>query len=164
MKRIFAVLFMLMFLFIPSAFAAQPDISSDSQTFNPFTGVYDLKGHVHVDLGDRVIDGDAAQVYLYQLEVHAQGNISLTDKPTGIHFDCDSVEVKGNERTAYVNGSMVFTQDNLRITADNGSFILHYRAFCFICCFYAVFSGNVTVNGTPHAGDLTYNVRDKKFL
>ena len=76
MKRIFAVLFMLMFLFIPSAFAAQPDISSDSQTFNPFTGVYDLKGHVHVDLGDRVIDGDAAQVYLYQLEVHAQGNIS----------------------------------------------------------------------------------------
>ena len=49
MKRIFAVLFMLMFLFIPSAFAAQPDISSDSQTFNPFTGVYDLKGHVHVD-------------------------------------------------------------------------------------------------------------------
>ena len=43
MKRIFAVLFMLMFLFIPSAFAAQPDISSDSQTFNPFTGVYDLK-------------------------------------------------------------------------------------------------------------------------
>ena len=47
MKRIFAVLFMLMFLFIPSAFAAQPDISSDSQTFNPFTGVYDLKGHVH---------------------------------------------------------------------------------------------------------------------
>ena len=104
MKRIFAILFMLMFLFIPSAFAAQPDISSDSQTFNPFTGVYDLKGHVHVDLGDRVIDGDAAQVYLYQLEVHAQGNISLTDKPTGIHFDCDSVEVKGNERTAYVNG------------------------------------------------------------
>ena len=76
MKRIFAVLFMLMFLFIPSAFAGQPDISSDSQTFNPFTGVYDLKGHVHVDLGDRVIDGDAAQVYLYQLEVHAQGNIS----------------------------------------------------------------------------------------
>lgn len=44
MKRIFAILFMLMFLFIPSAFAAQPDISSDSQTFNPFTGVYDLKG------------------------------------------------------------------------------------------------------------------------
>ena len=34
-----------------------------------------------MDLGDRVIDGDAAQVYLYQLEVHAQGNISLTDKP-----------------------------------------------------------------------------------
>ena len=112
MKRIFAVLFMLMFLFIPSAFAAQPDISSD--------------------------------------------NISLTDKPTGIHFDCDSVEVKGNERTAYVNGNMVFTQDNLRITADNGSFNWKTKN--------AVFSGNVTVNGTPHTGDLTYNVRDKKFL
>ena len=90
------------------------------------------------------------------LRKDAQGNISLTDKQTGIHFDCDSVEVKGNERTAYVNGSMVFTQDNLRITADNGSFNWKTKN--------AVFSGNVTVNGTPHTGDLTYNVRDKKFL
>ena len=80
MKRIFAVLFMLMFLFIPSAFAAQPDISSDSQTFNLY-GSYDLKGHVHVDLGDRVIDGDAAQVYLYQLEVHAQAISALPTSP-----------------------------------------------------------------------------------
>ena len=80
MKRIFAVLFMLMFLFIPSAFAAQPDISSDSQTFNPFTELRFKRARTR-GFSDRVIDGDAAQVYLYQLEVHAQGNISLTDKP-----------------------------------------------------------------------------------
>lgn len=156
MKKIFAVLFILIFMLVPSAFAATPDISSDSQTFNPFTGVYDLKGNVHVDLGERVIDGDAAQVYLYQLEVRALGNISLTDKPSGIHFDCDAVEVKGSERTAYVSGNMVFTQDNLRITADNGSFNWKTKN--------AVFSGSVTVNGKPQPGSITYNVRDKQFL
>lgn len=156
MKKILAVLFMLIFMLVPSAFAEQPAISSDSQTFNPFTGVYDLKGNVHVDLGDRVIDGDEAQVYLYQLRVTAQGNISLTDKPSGIHFDCDRVEVIGNERTAYVTGNMVFTQDDLRITADSGSFNWKTKN--------AVFKGNVAVNGKPQQGDITYNVRDKKFL
>ena len=156
MKKILAVLFMLIFMLVPSAFAEQPAISSDSQTFNPFTGVYDLKGNVHVDLGDRVIDGDEAQVYLYQLRVTAQGNISLTDKPSGIHFDCDRVEVIGNERTAYVTGNMVFTQDDLRITADSGSFNWKTKN--------AVFKGNVAVNGAPQQGDVTYNVRDKKFL
>lgn len=156
MKKILAILFMLVFMLVPTAFAATPNISSDSQTFNPFTGVYDLKGNVHVDLGDRVIDGAAAQVYMYQLTVCAQGNISLTDKPSGIHFDCDSVEVKGNERTAYVKGNMAFTQDDLRITADSGSFNWKTKN--------AMFSGNVTVNGMPQPGDVTYNVRDKKFL
>ena len=156
MKKILAVLFMLIFMLVPSAFAEQPAISSDSQTFNPFTGVYDLKGNVHVDLGDRVIDGDEAQVYLYQLRVTAQGNISLTDKPSGIHFDCDRVEVIGNERTAYVTGNMVFTQEDLRITADSGSFNWKTKN--------AVFKGNVAVNGVPQQGDVTYNVRDKKFL
>ncbi len=156
MKKILAILFVLIFMLVPSAFAEQPAISSDSQTFNPFTGVYDLKGNVHVDLGDRVIDGDEAQVYLYQLRVTAQGNISLTDKPSGIHFDCDRVEVIGNERTAYVTGNMVFTQDDLHITADSGSFNWKTKN--------AVFKGNVAVNGTPQQGDVTYNVRDKKFL
>ena len=94
-------------MLVPSALASEPAITSDSQTFNPFTGVYDLKGNVHVDLGDRVIDGDTAKVYLYQLKVTATGNISLTDKPTGIHFDCDKVDVIGNEKTAYVSGSMI---------------------------------------------------------
>lgn len=156
MKKIIAIVFMLIFILVPSALASQPAISSNSQTFNPFTGVYDLKGHVHVDLGDRVIDGDTAQVYLYELKVTAQGNISLTDKPSGIHFDCDRVEVIGSERTAYVTGNMVFTQDDLRITADTGSFNWKTKN--------AVFSGSVNVNGAPQQGDVTYNVRDKKFL
>ena len=156
MKKIIAVLFIMLFMLVPSALASEPAISSDSQTFNPFTGVYDLKGNVHVDLGDRVIDGDTAKVYLYQLKVTAEGNITLTDKPTGIHFDCDKVDVIGNEKTAYVSGSMIFTQDDLRITADSGSFNWKTKN--------AVFSGNVAVNGTPQQGDVTYNVRDKKFI
>ena len=90
-----------------------------------------------MDLGDRVIDGDAAQVYLYQLEVHAQGNISLTDKPTGIHFDCDSVEVKGNERTAYVNGNMVLPRITCVLPPITAALTGKPKI--------AVFSGNVTV-------------------
>lgn len=156
MKKIIATVFILIFMLASSALAAQPDISSDRQIFNPFTGVYDLQGNVHVDLGDRVIDGDAAQVYLYELKVVAEGNISLTDKPTGIHFNCDRVEVVGNERTAYVSGNMLFTQDDLRITANSGSFNWKTKN--------AVFSGGVNVNGTPQSGTVTYNVRDKKFL
>ena len=82
---------------------------------------------------------------------------AISALPTSLpEYILTAIEVKGNERTAYVNGNMVFTQDNLRITADNGSFNWKTKN--------AVFSGNVTVNGTPHTGDLTYNVRDKKFL
>ena len=120
MKRIFAVLFMLMFLFIPSAFAGQPDISSDSQTLT-LRELRFKRARARGLRRPRYRRRRCAGV-----PVSAGGSCTGQYQPyrqaTGIHFDCDSVEVKGNERTAYVNGNMVFTQDNLRITADNGSF------------------------------------------
>ena len=71
MKKIF--IFVLLLLLVPAICLAEPQVTSDKQTFNPFTGVYDLQGNVHVEIGDRIITGDAAQVSMYKLEVHGQG-------------------------------------------------------------------------------------------
>ena len=60
MKKIF--IFVLLLLLVPAICLAEPQVTSDKQTFNPFTGVYDLQGNVHVEIGDRIITGDAAQV------------------------------------------------------------------------------------------------------
>ena len=62
MKKIF--IFVLLLLLVPAICLAEPQVTSDKQTFNPFTGVYDLQGNVHVEIGDRIITGDAAQVIL----------------------------------------------------------------------------------------------------
>ena len=96
MKKIF--IFVLLLLLVPAICLAEPQVTSDKQTFNPFTGVYDLQGNVHVEIGDRIITGDAAQVSMYKLEVHGQGNITLREGD--ITFDCDTVDVYGKEKTA----------------------------------------------------------------
>ena len=118
MKKIF--IFVLLLLLVPAICLAEPQVTSDKQTFNPFTGVYDLQGNVHVEIGDRIITGDAAQVSMYKLEVHGQGNITLREGD--ITFDCDTVDVYGKEKTAYVAGNMNFTQGDMIISADTGSF------------------------------------------
>ena len=156
MKRIIFAIFLICVSFFSITFAAEPTVTSDVRTFNPFTGVYNLKGNVHVDLGERVIDADAAQVFMYKMEVYGQGNIHLFDKKDHISFYCDKVEVFGNKRTAYVVGNMCFKQDDLTILADKGSFNWKTKL--------AVFSGNVKVNGESKPTDITYNVRSKQFI
>ena len=152
MKKIF--IFVLLLLLVPAICLAEPQVTSDKQTFNPFTGVYDLQGNVHVEIGDRIITGDAAQVSMYKLEVHGQGNITLREGD--ITFDCDTVDVYGKEKTAYVAGNMNFTQGDMIISADTGSFNWSTKN--------AVFNGNVIVNGEPKNGEVMYYVREKFFL
>lgn len=152
MKKIF--IFVLLLLLVPAICLAEPQVTSDKQTFNPFTGVYDLQGNVHVEIGDRIITGDAAQVSMYKLEVHGQGNITLREGD--ITFDCDTVDVYGKEKTAYVAGNMNFTQGDMIISADTGSFNWTTKN--------AVFNGNVIVNGEPKNGEVIYNVREKVFV
>lgn len=151
MKKIFV--FVLMLLLVPAICLAEPQVTSDKQTFNPFTGVYDLQGNVHVEIGDRIITGDAAQVSMYKLEVHGQGNITLREGD--ITFDCDTVDVYGKEKTAYVEGNMRFTHGDLKIAADTGRFNWSTKN--------AVFNGNVIVNGQPKAAKL-FTTSAKKFL
>ncbi len=152
MKKIFAFIFML--IIIPGICLAEPQVTSDKQTFNPFTGVYDLQGNVLVEIGDRIITGDAAQVSMYKLEVHGQGNITLREG--NITFDCDTVDVYGKKKTAYVAGNMLFSQGNLKISADRGNFNWGTKN--------AIFNGNVLVDGQPKNGEVIYNVRDKVFV
>ncbi len=159
MKKIFlAILFTV--LLIPSmAFAGvDPIIKSDTRTFNPMTGVYDLKGNVFVQFPvhetNMTITGNATQVYMYAMEVHGQGDIHL--EFDNLTFNCDKVDVFHSSNSAYVYGNCSFIDQGTTITADNGSYNWKTKQ--------AAFSGNVKVNGIPHDGDVAYNVETKQLI
>lgn len=157
MKKL--LILVLMLIMIPvSCLAAEPVIRSDTRTFNPLTGVYDLVGNVYVQFPahDKMltITGDKTQVMLYDMEVHGVGNIALSYDQ--LNFLCDKVDVYHSDRTAYVNGNLHFTHDKTNITADSGSFCWKTKL--------ASFHGNVKVNGAPQLGDVVYNVEEKKFI
>lgn len=157
MKKL--LILVLILIMIPvSCLAAEPVIRSDTRTFNPLTGVYDLVGNVYVQFPahDKMltITGDKTQVMLYDMEVHGVGNIALSYDQ--LSFLCDKVDVYHSDRTAYVNGNLHFTHDKTNITADSGSFCWKTKL--------ASFHGNVKVNGAPQPGDVVYNVEEKKFI
>jgi len=154
MKKKFFALVLLIALLIPSlALAAAPNISSDSRSFNPFTGVYELKGNVSVDFGERVITADAAQGSLFTLIVDAQGNVKLKDTKYNITFACDSVKVKAGNREADCYKRCVFTSGDTTITSDHGHYNWKTRV--------AEFDGSVTVNGKKRSGIVAYDVEAK---
>lgn len=156
MKKLLLILTMLVMM-LPSMCFADPVIKSDSRTFNPLTGVYDLQGNVFVQFPAHdttlTITGDATKVYLYAMEVHGQGNIRLSFGD--MSFACDKLDVYHSGRTAYVNGNLVFNDNSNKITADSGSYCWKTKI--------AAFHGNVTVNGQPHDGDVAYNVIEKRI-
>lgn len=160
MKKLIALVLMLVTLIPAMCFAAgaEPVIRSDSRTFNPLKGIYNLQGNVFVQFPARdktlTITGDATQVYLYAMEVHGQGNINLSYDD--LNFKCDKVDVYHSDSTAYVTGNLVFTQAANRITADKGTFNWKTKL--------AEFDGNVTVNGQPHNGVLSYDVIQQKIV
>lgn len=171
MKKTLAILFIL--LLVPVSCFAKPIIKCDRQTFDPITGLYYLDGNVSVQSSNRLITANKAQVELYSLKVYAQGDIRLTQDD--IVFKGDAVCVSGNEKTAVVTGGINFTQGDINVNADKGSFNWATKD--------AVFEGDVhikaledyftdstkaTVSGSNANGDITtdkiiYNVRTKKF-
>ena len=155
MKKLLLAIVMLL---IPSLCFADPVITSDSRTFNPMTGVYDLQGNVFVQFPVHdttlTITGDSTKVYMYAMEVHGNGNIRLSFGD--MHFNCDKVDVYHSNRTAYVTGKLHFNDNATTITADSGSYNWSTKV--------AAFHGNVNVNGTPHDGDIAYNVVEKRIL
>ena len=155
MKKLLLAIVMLL---IPSLCFADPVITSDSRTFNPMTGVYDLQGNVFVQFPVHdttlTITGDSTKVYMYAMEVHGNGNIRLSFGD--MHFNCDKVDVYHSNRTAYVTGKLHFNDNATTITADSGSYNWSTKV--------AAFHGNVKVNGTPHDGDVAYNVVEKRIV
>ena len=155
MKKLLLAIVMLL---IPSLCFADPVITSDSRTFNPMTGVYDLQGNVFVQFPVHdttlTITGDSTKVYMYAMEVHGNGNIRLSFGD--MHFNCDKVDVYHSNRTAYVTGNLHFNDNATTITADSGSYNWSTKV--------AAFHGNVKVNGTPHDGDVAYNVVEKRIV
>ena len=157
MKKLLLAIVMLLML-IPSLCFADPVITSDSRTFNPMTGVYDLQGNVFVQFPVHdttlTITGDSTKVYMYAMEVHGNGNIRLSFGD--MHFNCDKVDVYHSNRTAYVTGKLHFNDNATTITADSGSYNWSTKV--------AAFHGNVIVNGTLHDGDVAYNVVEKRIV
>ncbi len=142
---------LLVFLLIPTVCLASPTIKYDKQHFDPVRGIYYLEGNVSVTVGRRVISADKAQVEMYAIEVHAQGDIHL--QQDDIDFYGDTVDVYGSSKTAEVKGNLSFTQGNIAITADAGTFNWGTKN--------AVFIGNVqatTPNGTLKADKIVYNI------
>lgn len=157
MKKLLLTIVMLLML-VPSLCFADPVITSDSRTFNPMTGVYDLQGNVFVQFPVHdttlTITGNSTKVYMYAMEVHGNGNITLSFGD--MHFNCDKVDVYHSNRTAYVDGNLHFNDSANTITADSGSYNWSTKV--------AAFHGNVVVNGTPHDGDIAYNVIQKQIV
>ena len=146
-------------LMLPSlCLAVEPTIKSDTRTFNPLKGIYDLQGHVFVQFPAHdtllTITGDNTRVHLYQMEVHGQGNITLSFGE--MCFNCDKVDVYHSDRAAYVAGNCNFKDGSTTITADLGSYCWKTKL--------AAFSGKVKVNGKSHKGDIAYNVITKQFI
>ena len=158
MKKIILALFMLLMLLPSMCGAVEPTIKSDKRTFNPLTGVYDLQGHVFVQFPAQdtmlTITGDNTKVYLYNMEVHGQGNITLSFGK--MSFKCDKVDVYHYDRTAYVEGNCNFQDDGMVITSDKGSYCWKTKI--------ADFQGNVKVNGKASKGDVRYDVITKKLV
>ena len=154
-KKIF--IFLCLFMLLPALCHAAPDIKYNKQHFDPIRGIYYLEGNVSVTVGSRVISADKAQVEMYSIEVHAQGNIHL--QQDDIDFYGDAVDVYGSRKTAEVNGHLNFTQGDVAITSDSGIFNWDTKN--------AVFTGNVNVTtptGSIKADKVVYNVVSHKII
>lgn len=158
MKKILLITIFLLSLLPAICSAGNYVVKSDSKSFNPLSGTYDLQGNIYVQIPVQntniTITGDRAQVRIYNMEVEAENNIALTYDD--LTFNCDSVLVKVSDNTAYVNGNMKFIHGNTTILADSGSYCWKTRL--------AEFSGNVNVNGKKMKKNITYNVNTKKIV
>ena len=108
-------------MFVPtSTYAVEiPDISAGKKDFDFSSGCYVLTNNVYVHWKNRelTIRADNAKAQIGSQKVWANGNISLEWK--GMTFKCDSLFVKGKEKTADVLGSVDFNQDGIvKITSN----------------------------------------------
>lgn len=152
MKKFIFMLVLAISIIASTCFAKEPIITSDTRTFNPMSGVYELTGNVHVEIESQdqpiIIKGGHAKVNIYSMEVHADKNISLSFGE--MNFLTDKVDVYHKNRTAYVNGNCKFKDARVAISSDKGTYCWKTKL--------STFSGNVVLNGEPINKDIQYNV------
>lgn len=155
-RKILTLVFSL--LLIPCICFADPIITSDVRTFDVIKGIYDLRGNVFVQFpvgnNTMTIKGDTTKVHLYQMEVHGQGNITLSFED--IDFNCDKVDVYHKQHTAFLSGGTHLKVQNLDITSDKASYCWKTKL--------ATFTGNVKVNNEPREDNLQYDMVAKQFI
>ena len=145
-------------LLLPCICFAEPIIKSDVRTFDIMKGLYDLKGNVFVQFpvekSTMTIKSDAAQVYMYKMEIYGQNNITLSFDD--ISFACDKVAVYPTKSIAHLTGHMHLKAPDLDIKSDKGSYDWKSKLATFI--------GNVKVNGKSKPDNTQYNMVTKKFV
>ena len=171
MKKLLAILFIL--LVLPISCTAAPIIKCDKQNFDPITSIHYLEGNVSVQIGNIFITARNAQVDLYSLKVYARGDIRLIQD--AIVLTGDAVLVYCDEKKADLTGNINFTQGNINVNAEKGSFNWTNKD--------ALFEGNVhikapedsfvlttkesllgsNVNGKVTTDKIIYNVTTQKF-
>lgn len=133
-----------------SAASAKPVITADTTYYDTDSGLYILKGHVRVEVGNRIITAGQAKVSLGSLEVWGSDGITLTQEE--IFLTAGSIYVIGSQNKAFLSNGVTLSQPQITITADTANF--NWRSKL------AVFSGNVQVtqgNDTWTAASVTYN-------
>lgn len=154
MNKKLGVLFLVIFYLLacpagPAA-AARPVIAADTTYYDTDTGLYMLKGHVRVEVGNRIITAGRAKVSLGSLEVWGSDGITLTQED--IFLTAGSVYVIGSQNKAALSGGVTLSQPQITITSDTADFNWRTKL--------AVFTGNVQVtqdNNTWTAASVTYN-------
>lgn len=110
----------IIFSYFSLSVLASPKISADNQRFDFHTGHYLLTGNVTVETQNRLIRADRAEVSITSLEVWAEGNITLVQDD--IYFAGDYLYVNGHDDAATIDGNVLFTRGDLRITSNFASF------------------------------------------
>ncbi len=157
MKRIVALLLLLVLLPAAGAFAAKPVIRSDQQYLDPTTGLYVLKGNVYIETGNRIITAGEARVDMAGMEVWGNGGITL--KQDDINFSGDSVYVYGTKKQADISGKIRFSRNGLSIESDEATYNWKTKQ--------AVFTGNVVIrrnDSVTRVDRAVYNVISNVFL
>ncbi len=157
--KFFRSLLFALLLLLPAAtaFAEQPDISCDKQTFDFFTGRYLLDGHVRVAGKGRAVTADHAQVSLITQEVWAQGNVTLVQE--GYTFRGEDLYVEGKGHVAHLKEKILFERGDLTIQADDVVFNWDTKI--------AECTGNVTrilAGETKNLSRLVYNVATEEIV
>jgi lipopolysaccharide assembly outer membrane protein LptD (OstA) len=118
--QITALLFVLLCPAIVSA-AASDVIKADKTYYDPSTGLYILEGNIVIHAnGGVVVQAPRARVSLAQLEVYADGGITVSKE--GFTFRGDNIYVKGKERRAIIQGNVHLEDDGLVVNCSSADF------------------------------------------